>query len=103
MFETFWSSAQTKMLRLREAVYGPRERPEEMVGSVETITSESWIHILSVRSVCFRPYQTKTNLRCQWVCMCTTCWEDVMKCLIDHVRVKREFDVGLRGCRSHEV
>ena len=46
-----------------------RERPEEMVGSVETITPESWLHILCVGSLCFCPCQTRTNQRCHW-CLC---------------------------------
>ena len=71
MFETFWSSES--MVRLSKAVYD-LVTPEEMVGSVETITPESWIHILCVRSLCFRPCQTKTNL-VSLVFTWTTSWE----------------------------
>ena len=56
-----------------------RERPEEMVGSVVTITSESWIHILCVGSVFVLVKQRKRGVVFTW----TTCWEEVMKCLTE--------------------
>ena len=40
------------MLRLRKAVYGVVNAPKKKLGSFETITCESGIHILRVRSVC---------------------------------------------------
>ena len=44
------------MLRFRKSGMWCRKRPEEMVGPFEPITSESWIHMLCVGSVCLRPH-----------------------------------------------
>ena len=50
----------------QEAVRGVVNAPEEMVGPFEAITSEPWIHMLRVGSVCLRPHQTKQGPRCDW-------------------------------------
>ena len=71
------------MPRLRKSCVRSRENPEEVVGSFEANTSESWSRILCGGSVCLRPHQTTRSQRCDWSSCGRLAGKEAVECLTD--------------------